>query len=364
MGKFEFDKTLGVWALTSSTPPVSTERPRVEPIESYPQGLSTGYKRSVNFSGTEEVFLSQIKTSEKTENSSGDRSWSVVDSQDTTMSLSFIITKIIEGYGKDKYEIKELPEEWERKIFTTKYPAVQNTSDWAFFVDMCRKNGHRIVRENHGRTFRFIKESDGIHVNPPYRVALHSYGGDIYDLDFLHKKIDENPTFIIKDGLEVTVSTDTGFVPQIKQYLDDEGQSKIVINVPDGLSSFLSSNHTLMYEKLESDFLANRAGTLTGESKKFFDAVNKKNPTTEDWLRYYKVEAPDYNSNDQEDEGYTIHPYEGWESSFVTQGNMWATPGEWLTIEGTSSNLYFPFQVKGVTHVFSHKWETQYELVR
>lgn len=364
MAEFSFDSNLGKWVETPTTPPVSTERPVLKPIESFSKGVSLNYRREGNFFGTEGDFLNLISNSSKPEKNSGDRSWSIVDDAETTMSVKFIITKIIEGYGRGKYTIKDLPEEWERKTYTAKYPLVQNSSDWAFFVKICRTNGYRIVREDHGRTFRFVRESDGLHVKPLYRIAFHSFGGDVFELDFLHKKLDENPTFIIKTGLDVVVSSDTGFIPQIKQFLDDEGQSKIVVNVPDGLSSFLASKHTLLYDKLESDFLANRAGELTGESKKFFDAVNRKNATTEDWLRYYNVEDPEYNSNDRDEEGYTVHPYEGWESSFETQGNKWATPGEWLTIEGTSSNLYFPFQIKSVTHVFGSKWSTQYELVR
>jgi len=359
MGKYEFNRDLGKWEEVV-TPTEKVDPPKkIIPITNF--GVQKSF--SINYVALEAEFSRSSKSRIDTFDP-GDRSWSVVRNPLATMSLSFIITKIILGYGRDKFEIKGLPDEWSKILYTIGKPLTQDGSDWAFIGKVCRDLGYMIRREDHGRVFSIIKTSDGNNTQPNYSIGLNGEGGDIFDLNFLDRKGNENPTFLILGDFSIEVSSDTGFVPQVKQFLDDTGISKVVIKVPDGLSAFLRAKHVLMEGKLEEDYLANKEGTLQGEEKALFDRIDKTNASLEDWLHYYHVEIPEYNSNNPNDQGYSIHPYEGWSCSFTTLGNMWATPGEWLTIQGTSSNLYFPFQIKSVTHTFGHTWKTAYEMIR
>lgn len=363
---FYYDRESGKW--TTGTAPLEqppTEVP-VEPLPDTPTVTQQSNKGD-NFSGTQEDFLKLANSKEEeTEILTGsDRPWAVVPNPDGKMSLSlhFIITRIIEGYG---YEVFGLPEKWREIIFTLENPLTQDESDWGLFVRVCEKYGYRIKRDEGGRVFTFVPESEGLNTLANYRVAFHSFGGRVYPLNFLDTPADEYPIFIIKSGFSINVSSNGTFIPQVKHFIDDEGKAKVVVTVPEALSEFLTNDYEFNQEFFDDQATKYREGVLEGEEKRLFESVTKagQNPSIADITRFFSYASPDSNSNDTQDVGYQIYRYEGWESGFTTHGNKYTTPGDWLMIEGTSANLYFPFQVKGVTHRFGHKWTTDYEMIR
>jgi len=322
---------------------------------------------NTNFSGTEEEYVAAINK-EKTKKLSSiegiiNREWAVVEKAEDTLSLSFIIKNIIESYGTG-FKATNIPKEWDEILFTHQKPLEQNESDFAFLADICTKRGYRMVRTNGGREFQFLPEAEGRKNLSNYRVAVHTYGADLYDLNFLEKELSDFPTFVVKGEYSVTMTTNGGFLPNVRQFVDDEGKSRIVIETTDIEDSFLNTDFEFLSEKLKEHYDNKKAGTLTKQEDDFFDKFTQGRATfAEIKENYYKIKSPEYNSNNKE-EGYGIFRYEGWETSFTTHGNPWAHVGEWLTVEGASSNLYFPFQIKGLTHRFSHKWSTDFSMMR
>ena len=156
MGKYEFNRDLGKWEEVVT--PTKKVNPPLKAIPITNFGVQKSF--SINYAALE-VEFSKSSKSYIDVSDPGDRSWSVVTSPLATMSLSFIITKIILGYGKDKFEIKGLPDEWSKIIYTVGKPLTQDGSDWAFIGEACRNLGYMIRRENHGRVFSIVKTSDG-----------------------------------------------------------------------------------------------------------------------------------------------------------------------------------------------------------
>ena len=370
MSKFYFDIDTGNWILGE---PVSVIPTTVAPLAEIPPltdvpTMTLAINRGENFTGTEKDltnFVGQKEVGSQEIFIGADRPWAIVPNAagERTISLHYIITHIIEGYG---YEVMGLPEKWKEILYTPEDPLEQDSSDWGLFVTICDDYGYRIKRDDGGRRFTFVPEADGLETLTNYRVAFQSFGGDVYTLNFLEVDESDNPIYIIKSGFSIDVSSNGTFIPQIKHYINDEGKSKVVIKVPEALSDFLNTKHefaeSFFYEKATKY----QKGDLEGEEKRLFEAVIKKgqNPSMEDVLKFFRSVSPDYNSNDTDDTGYQIYRYEGWSAGFTTHGNKYVTPGDWLIIEGTSANLYFPFQVKGVVHRFGHKWETDYEMIR
>lgn len=330
--------------------------------------------RGENFSGLEEELLRIAeskgpKTSGKDE--SNGRQWALVNSAEDTISLYDIFKFILEGDGKgDKgygYEVRNLPEEWKKVLYTTLEPIEQNGSDWMFLSEICKNKGFRIKRNDGGRVWEIVPESEGIEALSSYRIVFHSYGGDLFNINFLNVLGNEKPVFIITSDFSVNVNSNGTYLPKIKHFIDEEGKSRVMTDTPEALSEFLLTQHEFNREVFLEKAKAYYDGTASKEEAELFEKVtnrSKNRATREEVELFYRKVSPEYNSNDTEDTGYQVYRYEGWDASFTTHGNKLSTPGDWVIIEGTSANLYFPFQVKSVTHRFSHKWSTEYEVIR
>lgn len=407
MSVYEFDSKLGVFSLRKSDTAEQVEARQVQPVisdenqlellgeelvlnfaaveEPEPEEIGasvliteenstidsgiSGKRNNDNFKGYEEDYASAINKEKvrliQNLEKFTDRKWS---SNSEKLSLYDIVNNIISRYDSGFRALK-IPEEWKEEEFTIKDPLVQDESDFAFLVEICKSRGYRMRRTNGGREFEFIPEAEGrkqeSQYNAKYRIVVHSYGADIEELDFLDKDETDEPVFIIKNEFNVNMTTNGSFMPNIRQYVDDEGNSRVVVETPDLNDSFLSDEFIFLTKELKKHFEQNRAGTLSKKEQEFFNRFVKNRATFEEIKEnYYRVKRPDLNSNDRDENGYSIFRYEGWEASFTTHGNPWAVVGDWLTIEGASSNLYFPFQIKGLVHRFSHKWETDYTMIR
>ena len=368
MANFYYDKDSGRWI--SGRPvvsPISTVVAPVVPFDDAPT-VSLVVNRGENFSGLEEDLINHANSKPIGSQEilkGADRPWAVVpnDKGEREISLHTIITRILEGY---EYEAVGLPEKWKEKLYTPENPLEQNASDWGFFVEICEEYGYRIKRDDSGRKFTFVPESDGLDTLANYRVAFQSFGGSLYPLDFLQVEEKDKPVYLIKSGFSINVSSNGTFIPPVRHFIDEKGKSRVVVEVPEALSEFLTTNYEFKEEFFSTQADKYQDGKLEGEEKRLFEAVIGKgqDPSREDIIKFFNSTSPDYNSNNLEDTAYQIYRYEGWESGFTTHGNKYVFPGDWLIIEGTSSNLYFPFQVKGITHRFGHKWSTDYEMIR